>query len=345
MNVFDPNIELIDRYLRGELQDSELEAFMTKLQSDENFRAAVVEQEKVAAAIYAVGHARMKRYLAEKTRHRASFFISKKAWYFAAASVILVALATTLFLWKVSPEMQQKIPFVKTESDTATKEKLDEDKWTLQIPSEKTSKDTNNSNDEIIALNQEEEMPPMEADDAGSASVAAEPPEPIIIASNVQAVAISLFSQTEAQKSLKTEAMEMKRPRAAEADILPQPATAGQTAKAKQSGRAETSGNDYKQPEQIRIKKAATRFSLTFFETPRNAPMVQVEKYNDMYFVRCYDIVYGNPLVYEWQNRYFLQSGKKVYELLNLPAQNGQKSPSVAATEVKDASILNMIGQ
>ena len=344
MNEFDPNIELIDRYLRGELQGSELEAFMTKLQSDDTFRAAVSEQEKVAAAIYALGRARMKQYLAEKTRHRGSFFISKKAWYFAAASVILVVLATTLFLWKVSPEMQQKIPFVKTESDTATKEKLDEDKWTLQTPSEKTSKDTS-ANEEIIALNQEEELPPMETDDAGSASVAVEPPEPIIIASNVQAVAISLLSQTEAQKSLKTEAMEMKRPRAAEADVQLQPATTGQTAKAKQSGRAETSGNDYKQPEQIRIKKAAMRFSLTFFETPRNAPMVQVEKYNDMYFVRCYDIVYGNPLVYEWQNRYFLQSGNKVYELLNLPAQNGQKSPSVAATEVKDPAILNMIGQ
>jgi hypothetical protein len=342
MNEFDPNIELIDRYLRGELQGSELEAFMTKLQSDDTFRAAVSEQEKVAAAIYALGRARMKQYLAEKTRHRGSFFISKKAWYFAAASVILVALATTLFLWKVSPEMQQKIPFVKTESDTATKEKLDEDKWTLQTPSEKTSKDTS-ANEEIIALNQEEELPPMETDDAGSASVAVEPPEPIIIASNVQAVAISLLSQTEAQKSLKTEAMEMKRPRAADADV--QPTTAKPIAKAKQSGREENANVEYKQPEQTRSKKAAMRFSLTFFETPRNAPMVQVEKYNDMYFVRCYDIVYGNPLVYELQNRYFLQSGNKVYELLNLPAQNGQKSPSVAATEVKDPAILNMIGQ
>jgi hypothetical protein len=329
MNEFDPNIELIDRYLRGELQGSELEAFMTKLQSDDTFRAAVSEQEKVAAAIYAVGRARMKQYLAEKTRHRGSFFISKKAWYFAAASVVLVVLAATLFLWKVSPEMQRNVPFVKTDADTTGPDKRNEDKWTLQTPTEKPSKDTS-TNEEIIALNQEEELPPMKTDDAGSASVAVEPPEPIIIASNVQAVAISLLSQTEAQKSLKTEAMEMKRPRAAEADIQLQPATTGQTAKAKQSGRAETSGNDYKQP---------------FFETPRNAPMVQVEKYNDMYFVRCYDIVYGNPLVYELQNRYFLQSGNKVYELLNLPAQNGQKSPPVAATEVKDPAILNMIGQ
>ncbi len=344
MNEFDPNIDLIDRYLRGELQGAELETFMTKLQSDPDFKLQVEQHEKMAAAVYAFGHAQMKRYLQEKTRHRGIFNLSRKTWYFAAASVMLVAFSAAIILWKLNPGIQpEHNNTVRTEKAADSAEKQASEFVTTDSGVKKVNADTGKET-EMLVQNSEDVMPPMETDDAGSTAEVADP-EPIIIASNVQAVAITLFNQAEAQKSLKTEASEMKRSRTAEADAQPQPAVTAQTAKAKQSGRAESAGNDYKQPEQTRSKKTAMRFSLTFCQTPRNTPMVEIEKYNDMYFVRCYDIVYGNPLVYEWQNRYFLHSGIKVYELLNLPVQNGQKTAGAPAQEVTDQSILKLIGR
>lgn len=344
MNEFDPNIDRIDRYLREELQGAELEAFMTKLQSDPDFKLQVEKHEKMAASVYAFGHAQMKRYLREKTQHRGIFNLSRKTWYFAAASVMLIAFSAAIILWKLNPGIQaEHNKTVRTEKAADSTEKLAPEYVTTEPGIKKANADTGKQR-EILVQNCEETMPPMEMDDAGSTAEAANP-EPIIIASNVQAVAITLFSQAEAQKSLKAEASEMKRTRAAENDIQPQPAVAAQTAKAKQSGLAESTGIEYKQPEQTRSKKTALRFSLTFYETPRNTPRVEIDKYNDMYFVRCYDIVYGNPLVYEWQNRYFLHSRVKTFELINLPAQNGQKVQASPAVEVTDPIILKLIGQ
>lgn len=344
MNEFDPQTDLIDRYLRGELEGAELEAFMTKLQSDDAFQKQVQQHEKLAAAIYALGHARMKHYLRQKTSHRGIFRLSRKTWYFAAASVMLIAFSAAIILWKLNPGIQT------VQNGTARKEKVTdstENQPPVYVTTEPEIKKANpDTAPEAAAEITQDALPPFESNDDEVSEARAADPDPIIIASNVQAVAIALFSQTDAQKSLKTEASEMKRTRVAEADVQPQSSSSsGQTAKAKQPGRTESAGTDYKQPEQIRSKKTAMRFSLTFCETPRNTPMVQIDKYNDMYFIRCYDIVYGNPLVYEWQNRYFLHSGIKVYELLNLPSQNGQKTPTAPAQEVTDQSILKLIGR
>jgi len=340
MNEFDPHIDLIDRYLRGELQGAELEAFMTKLQSDSEFKTAFEQQQKLAAAVYAFGHAEMKQYLRQKTQHRGIFNLSKKTWYFAAASVMLIAFSSAIIIWKLNQNAENTGIITKTQQDTSVSVKR-QDPIVKQEPV-KQNKTADTTVFDNVVINENEIPPTMENTDTTYEATVAEP-EPIIIASNVQAVAITLVSQTEARKSLKAEASEMKRARAAEDDLQPESATTGQTAKAKQSGRTDNAGSDYLQTEQTTFKKTAMRFSLSFFETPRKTPKVEIQKYNDMYFVRCYDIVYGNPLVYEWQNRYFLHSGLKIYELLNMPVQNGQNTAIAAAQEVTDPGILILI--
>ena len=342
MNEFDPHIDLIDRYLRGELHGAELEAFMTKLQSDPDFKLQVEQHEKLAAAVYAFGHAQMKRYLQEKTRHRGIFNLSSKTWYFAVASVMLIAFSSAIIIWKLNQNAENTGIITKTQQDTSVSGKRQD-----PIVKQEPAKQNNTADTAVldnVVINENELPPTIETTDTEYGAEVAEP-EPIIIASNVQAVAITLASQTEARKSLKAEASEMKRTRAAEDDVQPESATTGQTAKAKQSGRTDNAGSDYMQTEQTTYKKTAMRFSLSFFETPRETPKVEIQKYNDMYFVRCYDIVYGNPLVYEWQNRYFLQSGLKIYELLNMPVQNGQNTATAAAQEVTDPGILKLIGR
>ena len=342
MNEFDPNIELIDRYLRGELQGTELETFMTKLQSDSSFKAEFEQREKIASVIYAYGRAQMKQYLKQKTRHRGLFYLSKKSWYFAAASVIIIGFASAILLWKLNPAVQKDIPFAKTKTDTATAKVTHEETWTGQAKNKISPADTAQKS-EIIAQNTENNnSPELEPTEENIQSITAAQ-DPIIIAANVQAVAISLYNITDAPKSLKAEAAEIKRARVAEADD--QPPVTGQNAKVKQPARTEAAAGDYRQTEEIKIRKTPMRFSFTFFETPGNNPMLEIDKYNDMYFVRCYDIVYGNPLVYEYQGRYFLHSGIKAYELKNLPSQNGQKVSPTAAQEVTDPYILNLIGR
>lgn len=342
MNEFDSHIDLIDRYLRGEIQGAELEAFMTKLQSDPDFKLQVEQQEKLAAAVYAFGQAEMKQYLRQKTRHKGLFRLSNKTWYFAAASVMLIAFSAAIIIWKLNSGLKP--------GDTSTAETIKTtDSSKKQTPElvakeggiKKVNPDTA-GNLEIIVQPNEEVLTAFKTDDAGSAAQAADP-EPIIIASNVQAVAIVLNNPMDAQKSLKSEAMDMKRARPVETDA--QPNAAGQTTKVGKASPTENPSREYKQPEQIKSKKTAVRFSLTFCETPHNKPMLEIDKYNDMYFVRCFDIVYGNPLVYEWQNRYFLHSGFKTYELKNLPAINGQKAAAEEITEVSDPVILKLIGQ
>lgn len=342
MNEFDPHIDLIDRYLRGELQGAELEAFMTKLQTDLEFKTAFEQQQKLAAAVYAFGHAEMKQYLRQKTQHRGVFNLSKKTWYFAAASVMLIAFSSAIIIWKLNQNAENTGIITKTQQDTSVSGKRQDPIVKQESVKQNNTADTTELDN--VVINENELPPTIENTDTEYEAVVAEP-EPIIIASNVQAVAITLASQTEARKSLKAEASEMKRTRAAEDDVQPESATAGQTAKAKQSGRTDNAGSDYLQTEQTAYKKTAMRFSLSFFETPRKTPKVEIQKYNDMYFVRCYDIVYGNPLVYEWQNRYFLHSGLKIYELLNMPVQNGQNTAIAAAQEVTDPGILKLIGR
>ena len=255
---------------------------------------------------------------------------------------MLIAFSSAIIIWKLNQNAENTGIITKTQQDTSVS-------GTTQDPIVKQeSVKQNNTADttelDNVVINENELPPTIENTDTEYEAVVAEP-EPIIIASNVQAVAITLASQTEARKSLKAEASEMKRTRAAEDDVQPESATAGQTAKAKQSGRTDYAGSDYVQTEQTAYKKTAMRFSLSFFETPRKTPKVEIQKYNDMYFVRCYDIVYGNPLVYEWQNRYFLHSGLKIYELLNMPVQNGQNTAIAAAQEVTDPGILKLIGR
>ena len=340
MNEFDPDIDLIDRYLRGELKDAEHAAFMTKLQADATFKKEVQNRERLAAAVYAYGHAEMKKYLRHKTRHRGIFSLSKKTWYFAAASVLLIAFSSVIIIWKMNQGENRPPIITKTNQDPEVREKP-------AVSSDsrvKTPNDSNKSNEEIVAGNTETSAPPLESGDESDDADVAES-EPIIIASNVPAVAIDLNNSAEdAQKSLKTEATEMRQSRTVEASDQPV-AASGQVAKTKPASPVENSASDFKQPAKIRNKKAAVRFSFTFCETPRNKPMVEVEKNNDIYIVRCFDIVYGNPLVYEWQNRFFLNSGFKTYELKNLPAQNGQKIPATDASEVTDPTILKLIGQ
>lgn len=343
MNEFDPQIDLIDRYLRGELQGAELEAFMTKLQSDSAFNTRVKQQEKIAAAIYALGHARMKKYLAEKTRHRGIFSITKKTWYFAAASVVLVIFATAMLLWKLNPKNQDHTTLVKTDPEVQLPNGPNKGKTDVAVNSAVAPKiDTTNSINGSLAQQTEEIGPPAMEQARDDAQVA--DADPILVASNIRVVAIQLQPEVSMRlKSLKAEAEEFKQPKLSEAAT--QSSKTPTASRNKVNSSAEYAESAPKQSDTLKIRKPTVRFSLTFYETPKQTATLEIEKFNDMFFIRCFDIAYGNPLVYEWQGRYFLQTGIKTYELKNLPAQNNQKSAPTAATEVKDPSILNMIGR
>ncbi len=341
MNEMDPNIELIDRYIRGELSGAELDAFQAKMQHEPEFKAQVAQQEKIAAMVYAFGRAQMKQYLRQKTRHRGIFNLSRKTWYFAAASVMLIAFSAAIILWKINPEIGNKMPLTAKE-DTLSAEKKEEITQAKDQSSGIDDGDTT-KNTEAIAQNAENNPPAIEELNDDEFTALAESPEPIVIASNIQAVAISLNNPVMAQKSMKEESVQMKPAKRfkTEADAG-KPATSGMDDKMYAT---ENAGTVNKLPETAKIKKQVMRFSFTFLETLEKTPAVEIDKYNDMYFVRCFNIVYGNPLVYEWQNRYFLHSGIKTYELKNLPLHNGQKTPIATAKEVTDPAILSLIGQ
>jgi hypothetical protein len=342
MSEMDPHIELIDRYIRGELSGSELQAFLTKLQSEPAFKAQVEQQEKIAALVYAFGHAQMKQYLRQKTRHRGVFSLSKKTWYYAAASVLLIAFSTAIILWKINPEAGNKMPLT-AKGDTLSAEK----KEVITMAKEQDRGNDNGDttkNTEVIAQNAENNLPPaIEELNDDEFTASAESPEPIVIASNIQAVAISLNSPVMSQKSMKEETAEMKPARKFKTEAEVAKPTTSRIDDNKYV--TENGGTGYKMPETSRTKKQVLRFSFTFLESIEKTPAVEIDKYNDIYFVRCFNIVYGNPLVYEWQNRYFLHSGIKTYELKNLPLQNGQKTPVSAAQEVTDPAILSLIGR
>ena len=334
VNELDPNISLIDRYLRGELNPEELSAFMTKLQTDADFKKQVELQEQLAAMVYGYGKAQLKQYIRQQTKHRRIFKLSQKTWYYAAASVILVAMMAAIVYVKLNQAGHIENAMVKQTTSANDSSIAKEGNLAVTVPKEQRNVDQPKQS-ETDVLKEEWQLTPMDDGIKTEAMEGIDEPPPtevaLLIAQNIYVVPINKNTKSLAEsrgdadsESDNMKAAQVRRPEKMKAanKQVPEPLK-DTTLLAKQ-----TIG-----------KKSVTRFSLSFYESKDKEKGYYVVKEPNLYRINCYNMPFGDPLIYEWSNRFFLQSAGIVYEL-HLGVNDLQN-----AIPVTDAKIIGLIGK
>ncbi len=332
VNELDPNISLIDRYLRGELNPEELSAFMTKLQTDADFKKQVELQEQLAAMVYGYGKAQLKQYIRQQTKHRRIFKLSQKTWYYAAASVILVAMMAAIVYVKLNQAGHIGNAVVKQTGPTNDSNVAKEGNLAVTEPKEQHNVDQPKQSETDVL---KEEWPPIDDDIQTEAMEGVDEPPPtevaLLIAQNIYVVPINknTKSLTENRGDAGSESDNMKAAQVRKPERM----------KASSTQVAEPFKDTALQGKQAIAKKSVTRFSLSFYESKDKEKGYYVVKEPNLYRINCYNMPFGDPLIYEWSNRFFLQSAGVVYEL-NLGVNNLQN-----AIPVTDAKIIGLIGK
>jgi hypothetical protein len=86
MDAFNPENELIDKYLRGELQGRELDSFLKTLEHDPILKKDVELQQLMVRGIQERGSAELKRYIKMRSSNKNKRIYAKinklrKSWW------------------------------------------------------------------------------------------------------------------------------------------------------------------------------------------------------------------------------------------------------------------------
>lgn len=333
VNELDPNISLIDKYLRGELNPEELSAFMTKLQTDDDFKKQVELQEQLAAMVYGFGKAQLKQYIRQQTKQRRIFKLSQKTWYYAAASVILVAMMAAIVYVKLNQSGHMENAVAKQWGRTNDSSLTKEDNLAVTTAKGKDKAEEPKPGETAI-LKEEWQLPPMD-DNPAEAMQGVEEPTPteadLLIAQNIFVVPINKNTKSLAE-SRSDAGVESDNMKAA-------PVRKPERMKAANKQVTEPLKDTTLLAKQIITKKSVARFSLSFYESKNQNKGYYVIKEPTIYRINFYNMPFGDPLIYEWNNRFFLQSAGVVYEL-NLGGNDLQN-----AIPVTDSKIIGLIGK
>ena len=112
MNHSEADIALVEKYFDAELDDAELKTFITRLESDENFKLLVDQEKALIAAVRYEGAAANLQYLEDlesKLQKETPIRLSSGApkwYYYAAAAVIGIAVVAAVFMnsFKENPD-------------------------------------------------------------------------------------------------------------------------------------------------------------------------------------------------------------------------------------------------
>jgi hypothetical protein len=129
MNEFD--LALIERYLRGELNEAEREAFETRMAADEAFQREVDLNSRALAAVNFAGLRDLKKNLQEReVAFRQSKKRTRQRWLLALLTLFLMTLVA-YWLWKKGAAKQHTGPHIQTPPST-----IDSLKKTEKSPSD-----------------------------------------------------------------------------------------------------------------------------------------------------------------------------------------------------------------
>ncbi|MBU6325761.1 MAG: hypothetical protein KJS92_09755 [Bacteroidetes bacterium] len=328
--------EWIDRYLRGELRGEELDVFERKLQQDPQFALEFNSHKLLADAIRAARKEELKRFIAERTRHRVITLPRNRSFLIGLAASIAIFAAGWLGWKSVLPKMQKQEVAANKEQksgntadnapspDAPQQEKEPQD-HTLAYQKQEAVEaiPTPETADEHLAL-EDNQMAPAEAD--------INPPDaPDSNPELVTSVRVAL-AEWEAEKpavdvqinetvAVRKVAASKTITKAQEGDDKVAPATAP----VPPAPRAKT----------ITDNAVQAQYDLVFLNVPEPGTAYEMKSTQQ---IQLFNITYLNPLLIRYKGRHFLRSAGIWYEL-SIPSTG--KQPLIP---LKDKALLNEFG-
>jgi hypothetical protein len=321
MEHLNPQNDIIDRYLKGELGSDELTVFENQLKENSELRAEVEMRRIVVDSIRAYGAKELKQFLQQRTKRKSLGFIKINTWYYAAAAVglILIGSITAIYVLKqknsVASEqvaaMEDATENANTADNSNNTNPADGGKPNTDIASEKTREliDTSiyDPNDPGFELT----VPDREAN-------------AVVIADNISVVSIKI-------SSLSGENVNMRQPTGSQGKSEIE-TNATEAATRKDTGKTSTAGAES-------VKKnenTPLRLKLRFLESKTGEATYSFTAGTNT--LELYNLPVDNPLLFSYQNRYFLKTGNDFYEI-------ALKAGIQKAIAITDKALLKVLNQ
>ncbi|MBS3914659.1 MAG: hypothetical protein KG003_09170 [Bacteroidetes bacterium] len=333
------NNDLIDKYLRDELEGAELDSFLAKMESDSAFKKDVEFRKILVRGIQEHGAAQLKNFIRQRTTQRKIMTISFNTWYYAAAAVAILLVASTVLLW-----VGQKNEMQGTEIADVKKTEPKE-----QIPAsgnEPAQVVTGNKSELADSTKSETYLALEDANNSGSGAVDTDRdgvaesdqtnayPDVVMIASNIPVIPIQIEPATSEMKIESSSVPQSRKPvlkrekeATADKNVL---VDSGLNWSVETIAKADSDN-----------ETVIPRFNLSFGNTRDAKPQIELLKKsnsgtNDL---MVYNLPYDNPIILNYNNKFYLKTGDKYYEF-NL---NKAKKQAVAA--VTDKNILEALNK
>lgn len=329
MDAFNPENELIDKYLRGELQGRELDSFLKTLEHDPILKKDVELQLLMVRAIQERGSAELKRYIRMRTTQKRVMRVSHKTWYSAVAALAIILLAAVFILVRQNPASKNESGIAM--NDTANNApKLS--------PAASADDAKNPQGNGMIAMTDVPDANQRTEENAAASDAFFENQlqenEAVAIAMNIPVIPIRIQSTTAA------ETMSMPPKQLGTRHTKTEGSSADQDESPEDSKYMIDSNIARSKADiaaALKTQNTVSQFKLSFANTEDAIPQVVVNKRSGnevtLADLMVYNLPYDNPQVLNLSDRYFLKAGDRYYEI-NINRTDSQKVKPVTDTQV-----------
>jgi hypothetical protein len=330
MEPFDPENDLIDKYLRGELHGQDLDGFVRQLERDPLLKQDIEFRRLLVRGINDYGSVQLKNYLRQRTQQKRVLRLSYKAWYFAAAAVGTILLVGVAVLMQFGDNgAKQSTNIASTENTDSVgsiqKNDVNKDKEIATEKSENTIVLADSSVRDAIGGSESEAAPAI-------------PPQAVVIASNIPVVPIKISGQVDPDVTMKRKPGEIKTPGSGTSKSSDATSGSytdsmltveGKLAKARQP---QNNGDADYDP---------ARYKLNFFNTPEGTPQISVNKNSKTVGeISVYNLPYDtNPQLLQYNSKYYLKTGTGFYEV------NTNTNRLQNAVKISDPAIIKSLSK
>lgn len=341
MDAFDPQNDLIDSYLKGELSGKALDDFHQQLNTDSALREDVQFRALLVNGIKNRGAMELKNFIRQRTTQKRVIKISFQTWYYAAAALAILLLGASAVLYFSSGGMNENLDTAVATESTAPNGAIDNaadmNKNNTEEPgSKKSSADSSVANN--IYPGTVEAPPDDYLTDKDGADI--DYPDAVIIASNIPVQSIRIESELDDAVMMESTAAPVT-VKATKNPVAKTSGTVGQSEMAptqKSNLDSAIKKNRDAIAKNSEVKTTAEKFRLSFVNTQDAKPFVSLDTKDDKTAgsteVVVYNLPYDNPLIFNLNERYFLKTGEKYYEI------NIHKAGKQTVTPVTDKEIL-----
>ncbi len=326
MDAFNPENDLIDRYLRGELQGKQLEDFLRTLENDQVLKKEVEFRQLLVQGIQEHGGAQLKNFIKQRTAEKRGLKVGFRNWYYAAAAIGLILIGSTVVFYNLKQNNPAHDAVANSKQETI--QATPSENGIPSGPSESSVKQKSES--PTIADNLQDNMTPLPGTSDANGSAESSTPEDIQNSNTFMPIASMAVIPIRIDSPMERANMSTK--------------GAGSQLPVKKRKTAESDSDsafDDNAVEKVKTQLAATnKFKLNFYNTKDATPQVSTNsKDPNNTEILVYNLPYDNPLLFTYQNKMYLRTGNKYYEI------DITKDGTRKVTAVTDQALLKVLNQ